>query len=363
MELFSKDHRVFSNKLPNWAIGAHVTIIICFILLGLGITYLAFAVGFGSGYGAFLLILFAALMVFLLAIFAYKNLRKYLDYAVKVELRDDGYFNSFHNKKTIKTEEILLPYEKMEYVLIGKSYLLMPMNAQTFNGIEPRLKKVAQAKLFIKGTSSLGEEEVLTFQIGNHEMFDEWIRVFREKQVPLYCTELSLNLTPNTLDAIASIPKQEYEGTLSFNIGDISSDFTNDDEYLTDEIKMRLEKRKKRGKFYSAIIALVQIPMVSLWFPHFPIEDGFFSSESDMLPWLLTLLGLFVINIGKIKWYKPLLDGVLVVLAINIGSLLATNKTEEFSEAVLSYNLMITIFFLAGIYLYMFSRWLWGKFR
>lgn len=363
MEMFSKDHRFFSNKLPNWAIGAHVTVILCLTLLGLGMAYLAFAEAFGSSFGAFLLLLFAALLILLLALFAYRNLRKYLDYAIKVELRDAGYYYSFHNKKTIKTEEILLPYEKIEYVLIGKSYLLMPINEQTFNGIEPRLKKVAQAKLFIKGISSLEKEEILTFKIGNKEMLEEWVRVFKENQVPLYHTELSLNRTPKTSEAIAGIPKQEYEGILTFTIGDIISDFAEDDEYLMEESKKRLVKRRKRRKYYSAFIAIVQIPMVCLLFPHFPIEDGFFTSESDMLPWLLTLIALFVVNIGNRKWYKPLLDGFLVVLAINIGLLLVTNRTDEFSEAVLSYNLMVTIFFLAGSYLHMFSRWLWGRFR
>ncbi|PGT88985.1 MULTISPECIES: hypothetical protein [Bacillaceae] len=362
MEMFSKDHRFFSNKLPNWAVGAHVTLILFLLLLGLGITYLAFTVALGSSLGSFLLLLFAALIILFLALFGYKNLRKYLDYAIKVELRDDGYYYSFHNKKTRKTEEILLPYQKIDYVLIGKSYILLPKNEQTLDGIKPRLKKVAQAKLYIKGSSTLEKEEVLTFKIGHNEMFDEWVRVFRENQVPLYHTELSLNKTPNTSEAIAGIPKQEYEGTLSFTIGDIISDFAKDDVYLTEEIKMRLEKSRKRRHSYSVFIALVQIPMVSLWFPHFPIEDGFFSSI-DMLPWLLTLIALFIVNAGNRKWYKPLLDGFLVVLAINIGTLLSTNQTEEFSEAVLSYNLMVTIFFLAGSYLYMFSRWLWGKFR
>ncbi|SES05512.1 hypothetical protein SAMN04487944_11676 [Gracilibacillus ureilyticus] len=360
MEMFSSDknqHRYISNELPKWAIAAHIALIIFLTLFGLAGIIFSIYIGAESGIVYFLFLLIAGILIISLAIFAYKNLRKYLDNAINIQLREDGYFYRYHNKKENRTGEILLPYETIDYVLIGKSAnTTYRTTYSSFIGMRHKLSWMVSARFMIKG-----EDKILDFTSSNQQFIDDWIRVFQEKHVPLFHTECGVKVTPNTPEAIEAIPKQKYAGKLAFQPGEMMDELDFDDEFLTEQQKQLTQKRNNKKKYAGIVLGLVHIPLVMLVFPQFPVEDGTFASESDMLPWIVTLLALYFFNFRKIKWYQPLLDSLILVLCISIAAIVTPGVTEEFKDAVFFYMYTVIAFFLVGKYFFMIFKWVRKK--
>lgn len=370
MEMYPKknNNRYISSELPKWAIGAHIIIIILVSLLGIGAVYLSIEIAMDNDIKNSLIILLVGIIILVVPFFLYKNLKKYMNNRATIELHEDGYMYRFHNKKTGKIKEVQLPYNQMDYVLIGKTVGYVYRTKYTSrSGVKLAGYFKTGVRFIIKGRNTDGDKVVLDYNTVGLELIDEWINVFQKKQVPLYSTELIVRKVPNIPEEIDTIPKEKYEGTLPFRIGERINDNEYEgglfsDEYLTEQQnkqrKVELIKGHKKKNVYIFSLGVIHILLVSLLFPYFPIEDGAFSSDSDLIPGVLTIFALFFINFNHVKWYRPLVDSIFLVFCISIGTLFAIGATEEFKEAVSYYRNTVVFFFLIPRYIIMIWRWL-----
>ncbi|WP_449536304.1 hypothetical protein [Ferdinandcohnia sp. Marseille-Q9671] len=346
MELQTKDNRKYTNQLPKWAIGCHIGLISIFVLLGIGGFMLGAKEVSETGFGFFLLLCAFGVMFLGFAWFSYNNLRKYLDIVIHIHLGDNGYDYYVNDKKEDEEHYIFLPYDKMKYVLIGMDYRLQAQTRiQGDHQTRVKFKKVRSAKLFIYGYDSSNQVKVTSFPHASQTSLYDWIDVFQKHGVEIFHTDKALTATPSNPDVIESIPKEPFEGTLSFVMGSEADEF--DNLFLTDQQQEIVEKKEKKtrknGFIFTILLSILQIMMICFWFPNWDIVEASFGTNSnEFFALLLTVLLQFVIYVymRRVKWYEPLRDSIILYIGVLIGILLSPDERPTFLPAVQIYAIM-----------------------
>ncbi|WP_226530390.1 hypothetical protein [Metabacillus niabensis] len=362
MEMQTKDHLNFTNQLPKWAIGCHIGLILLFFLLGIGM--FVFTAKEVSETGLSISIpLFMIVIVFLgISWFSNKNLRKYLDCIIKIQVGEKGYKYYAKDKKKGIEQEFFLPYENMKYVLIGMDYRLKAKYKYSVHHERTKLIPVRSAKILIYGVSSNNQLEVTSFAHWDEGSLYKWIDIFQKHGVDIFHTDKALTATQNNPEVIESIPKKMFEGELSFEIGSEADGL--DNIFLTEEQQELVEEKEKKGRksglYFTILLSISQIMMICYWFPHWEIVDKSFSDSSgEFVALLFTLLSQFVIyiNMRKIKMYEPIRDSIIIYLGILIGIQLSPDERTTFQFAVQGYATMTICSFLFLYYGVKLSSW------
>lgn len=359
----TKDHLNYTNQLPKWAIGFHIGLISFFLLLGIGVFVLSAKEISEMGLG-FSIFLFAIGIAFLgISWVGYKNLRKYLDSIIKVQLGDIGYEYIAKDKKLGEEHHIFLPYENMKYILIGMDYRFGARIKYSVNHANrAEMFPVRSAKVLICGVSSDNQLEVTSFSHWEQKSLDKWIDVFQNHGVAIFHTDKALTGTPNNPEFIETIPMKRYEGTLSFVVGSRAEDI--DNIYLTNAQQQVLKEKDKKGRrdgfYYTILVALLQIVMICFWFPHWEIvENSFGDSSGEFFALLFTVSLQFFIymNMKWVKWYEPIRDMLIIYIGILIGSQLSPDGRTAFHSAVQGYAIMTIGVFLCLYYIIKIYSW------
>lgn len=360
IEMQSKDNRRFTNQLPKWAIIFHIVFISIFSIIGIAFLIIAIT-SINENVGMAITMFGISCLFCWLGWFSYKNLRNYLDYIFKIEIRETGYYTYSKDKKKNEEKEIFLPFEKMEYVLIGIDYQLIPQYRAGKS--VPSLVPHRVAKLMFNGKSSSGHSEVLSFSIGNRETLNDWIEFIKANHVTIFHTDMALGATPNNPEGLQAVPKRLYEGSLLFEPGTKAEDMEN--IFYNEKQKMAIEKkekiRRKRGIYFTFLLAILQIIMICLWFPSWDIDGSSFSDDSDeSIAAVMTLLSLFFIYIymRRVRWYDPIKDLFIIGAGIQIGVLFTPAAHPTFPSAVWEYAFTIFLIFFFVVYLFKWFGWI-----
>lgn len=356
------NNRQFTNQLPKWAIGLMVILIILFGVISLGIFLWSIWEWSHTGF-TFLVLFFMAGLFLWLSHLSYKNLRLYLDYIFKIDLGDQGYYYYMKDKKKNEEVEIFLPYERMEYVLIGQDYRFEPKYSIGYERTKVTFMAIKTAKVLMYGESSEGKSEVLSFTLSSSHTVDDWIGVFLHHHVPVYHTDYALTATANTPEAIQQVPKQLYEGSLPFVPGTTTEkvDHFHMTEKQTELLQKNKKIRKRKARFFKLLLVLFQIVLISLWFPHWEIQDGMFQDNSrESLVGIATIFTLFFIYayVGVEKWYDPLKDMAIIDAGMVIATVFSQANHPDFPAAVMAYGLTINILTLSLFYLGRLIDWI-----
>jgi hypothetical protein len=365
MELQTKDNRKFTNQLPKWAIGCHFGLIFIFFIIGIVVFVLAAKEVSETGFGLSIL-LFAIGIVFLgFSWFSYKNIQKYRDIVINIQLGENGYVSYVKDKKKNEEHHISIPYENMKYVLIGMDYRLKAKSkihsGENYN-MRTKFVPVRSAKVFIYGLDTSNQVKVTSFPHADEKSLNDWIGVFQRHGVEIYHTDKALTATPSDPEVIESIPKKHFDGTLSFVIGSEAEGL--DNLYLTEEQKKVMEqnekKNQKNGLLFTTLLSFLQLLMICFWFPHWDIVGESFSDSSGefVVLFCTILLQFFIyVKMGHIKWYEPLRDMFILYLGIFIGLQLSPDERTTFEPAVQGYAMMTIGAFLFLYYSVKISSW------
>lgn len=365
MELQTKDNRKFTNQLPKWAIGCHIGLIFIFYIIGIVVFVLAAKevseIGFGLSF-----LLFAIGFVFLgFSWFSYKNLRKYHDVVINIQLGENGYDSYVKDKKENEEHHISIPYENMKYVLIGLDYRLKAkskiQSGENYN-MRTKFVPVRSAKVFIYGVDTTNQEKVTSFPHADEKSLYDWIGVFQKHGVEIYHTDKALTATPSNPEIIESIPKKHFDGTLSFIIGSEAEGL--DNLFLTEKQKEIMEKNEKKnqknGLLFTTLLSILQLLMICFWFPSWEIVgESFSDSSGEFVALFCTILLQFFIYVKMrhVKWYEPIRDMLILYLGIFIGLQLSPDERITFEPAVQGYAMMTIGAFLLLYYGMKVSSW------
>ncbi|MBB2483039.1 hypothetical protein H5P36_23030 [Bacillus sp. APMAM] len=364
MEMQTDGKRGFTNQLPKWAIVAHIVLISFLFLLGVGLLYISIKEWIMDGMGLSIFLLVLSFIPLGLSWFSYRNLKIYLDFIVKINLTDQGYHYYFKDKKNNHEEYVLLPYGKINYVLIGVDY---QTTYRKIPGREvPKTISLRLAKLMIYGLSSNNEQKVVCFSHGEQASLDEWLKVFQEHHVAIFQTDKALTSIPNTPEAVEQVPKEVFEGKLPFVIGSESKDTNN--VFMTKEQKqleeIQIRKRQKKSIIFITILSLLQIIIICFWSPYWDIIGKEFSDyNGNFFAIVFTYLYLLLmyLYIKRVKWYFPIRDAVILAVGILIGSFLSTDPRHSFHIAVIKYLYIICGWFLFVYYAIKLYKWFQAK--
>ncbi|MEH7380252.1 hypothetical protein V7138_07205 [Bacillus sp. JJ1533] len=348
MELQTKDNRNFTNQLPKWAIGCHIGLIFILFIIGIGVFGLGAKEISVTGWG-FSILLFAISVAFLgLSWFGYKNLRKYLDVVINIQLGENSYYYYVNDKTEGEELQFFLPYENMKYVLIGMDYRLKAKSKiHSGENYQMRTKfvPVRSAKIIIYGVDTKNQEMVTSFPHADEKSLFEWIDVFEKNGVDIFETDKALTATPRTPEVLDSIPKKRFDGTLSFVMGSEADGLEN--LYLTEKQKEILAENKKKNRknvfLYTLLLSILQIIMICFWFPNWDISGESFSDSSGEFVALFftVLLQFFIyIKIERVNWYEPLRDMFIIYIGIFVGIQLSPDERATFQPAVQNYAMM-----------------------
>ena len=366
MELQTKDNRNFTNQLPEWAMGCHIGLISIFFIMGISIFGFTIKEVSETGFGLSLL-LFALGIVFLgFSWFCYKNLRKYLDLVINIQLGDNGYDSYVKDKKLNEEHHIFIPFENMKYVLIGMDYRLKAkskiQSGENYN-LRTKFVPVRSAKVLIYGVDTTNQVKVTSFPHADEKSLNDWIGVFQKHGVEIYHTDKALTATPSNPTVIESIPMKKFDGKLSFVIGSEAEGL--DNLFLTEEQKKIMDKNEKKnrknGLLYTTLLSFVQLLLICFWFPSWEIVgESFSDSSGEFVALFCTILIQFFIYIklGHVKWYEPLRDMFILYLGIFIGLQLSPDVRITFEPAVQGYAMMTIGAFLFLYYAMKISSWL-----
>jgi hypothetical protein len=232
------------------------------------------------------------------------------------------------------------------------------------HGNAAKLIPVRSAKIYICGVSTDNRLEVTSFSHSDEKTLYKWIDVFQQHGVHIFHTDKALTATPNNPEVIESIPKERFEGTLSFVIGSEADAL--DNIFLTERQKELIEVKEKRGRkngiYFTILVSLSQILMICFWFPYWEIVDKSFSDSSgEFFALFFTVLSqLFIyMKMRKIKWYGPIRDMIIIYIGILIGSQLSPDERTNFQFAVQEYAIITICTFLFlyyGMNLYSWFR-------
>ncbi|WP_458124012.1 hypothetical protein [Paenibacillus sp. Z3-2] len=367
LEMQTKDNRKFTNQLPKWAIGFHTGLISFFSIIGLGLIVVAVLRMMNNETGVAITIFGIGVLISWLGWFCFKNLQKYLDYVFKIELRQTGYYTYFKDKRKNEEREIFLTYERMEYVLIGMDYQLIPRQKVRAGTITTKLVPYRAAKFMFYGKNADGQLEVLSFTHSDLAIIDAWIDVLQSNNVTILHTDMALKATPNNPEGIKAVPKNSYEGSLLFTPGSEAEDI--DNIFYTDEQKKTLAQktkaRRKKGFYLTVTLALLQVIMIYFYFPSWDIEEGLFSEDSDeIFAVLFTVMAVFAIYIYKhqVRWYDPIKDMLILGIGIWVGTMISPATHPDFQSAVGVYSTIIFMIVLVVVYLFKLFGWI-GKIK
>ncbi|MCH1627509.1 hypothetical protein [Fredinandcohnia quinoae] len=360
MEMQTKDNLNYTSQLPKWAISCHIGLISIFLLLGMGMFVLTVIEVLETGLGFSILLFMIGVFFFGLSWFSYKNLRKYLDVIVKISVGEKGYDYYEKDKKRRIEHDIFLPYENMKYVLIGMDYRIGAKYKYSVHYDSVKLIPLRIAKILICGVSTQNRLEVLSFSHSTEKSLNKWLDVFRKQGVQIFHTDKALSATPNNPEAIELIPKERFEGTLSFVIGSEAEGLN--DMFLTKKQQAFIEEKEKRsrknGIYYTTLVAISQIIMICFWFPHWEIVDrSFGDSSGEYFALLFTIISqaIVYIKMRKIKWYEPIRDMIIIYIGILVGIKLSPDERTIFQSAVQGYAIMAIgafLFLYYGIKIY-----------
>lgn len=366
LEMQTKDNRKFTNQLPKWAIGFHTGLISVFSIIGLGLIVIAVLWMMNNEIGVAITTFGIGILFSWLGWFCFKNLQKYLDYVFEIELRQTGYYTYSKDKKKNEEKEIFLTYERMEYVLIGMDYQLIPKQKVRAGTITAKLVPYRAAKFMFYGKDANEQSEVLSFTHADLAIIDAWIDVLQANNVTIFHTDMALRATPNTPEGIKAVPKSSYKGSLLFKPGSEAEDL--DNIFYTDDQKKILAKkseaRRKKGFYLTLTLTLLQVIMIYFYFPSWEIEEGLFSEDSDeIFAVLFTVMAMFAIYIYKrqVRWYDPIRDMLILGIGIWIGTMISPATHPDFQSGVGVYSTIIFMIVLVVVYLFKLFGWIGKK--
>jgi len=248
MELQTKDNRKFTNQLPKWAIVCHIGLIFIFFIIGIGVLVLAATEVSETGFGFSTLLLAIGIVFLWFSWFSYKNLRKYQDIVINIQLGENGYDSYVKDKKENEEHHISIPYENMKYVLIGMDYRLKAKSkihsGENYN-MRTKFLTVRSAKVYIYGVDTNNQLKVTNFPHADEKSLYDWIGVFQKHGVEIFHTDKALTATPSNPEVIESIPKNLFDGTLNFVIGSEAEGL--DNLFLTEEQKKIMDNNEKEN--------------------------------------------------------------------------------------------------------------------
>jgi len=344
----------YSSELPSWARYVHYVLIAFLALIGLAI----------SAFGIYMLVseddwFFSLIMIGLGIFVGWMSwgligiTRFQYEVVMQVELREDGFFTSIQNRKNGEVREELVPFSSMKEVLIARTArkVLTPRNVRSYY--------ILCAQIIMVWTDENGERRYSTFGEEKQENLDSWIARFKQNEVPVYSTQLNLNLIdhPKLVEAYEQIPKIfQDEKAPRFQIGVRVYDTM--PEWKSQEMLAREAEKRKRNdvRFFRPIfigVIAVNFLIALLWMPGWRIEDEMFSDVSPSTELMMINIGFLFLSKAywrpHVPWYRPLLDTLVIMVAHLFGvtaSLLNAPLQAYMFDAVIVENLTLGFFLL-----------------
>lgn len=349
----------YSNQLPSWAKAVHAALLVFAALITLGFWALGIYMFMEEDGWILSIVLFlcGGVMAWLTWYIIRIN-TLYNNFIVITELREDGYYTSITNKKTSTVEESLIPFQQMKEILIGKTtrYVSGPSNSRGFY--------IVSAIMIIQWVDEKGAIQYEAFGEENQEGLDQWIQRFEAHQLQLYTTQHHIgSVTVSELqDGYAEIPKEPYDSSsASLKTGypapKASPEWKSTKMRAKEqEQQVRNDKKVFKPIYVGTMVANVLIAF--LWMPVWSLdEENLFSESSPAI--LISFMNLFLLVFAgtywraKVKWYRPLLDTIVLIIVQLMGvyasELYRTSSSSIFLDAVVVEGIM-SGFFLCGLF-------------
>ncbi|MCP3740686.1 hypothetical protein [Rossellomorea sp. BNER] len=184
----------FSNQLPGYAKAFHVGLISVLSLVTLGcLGLLLYLLIFHFSSGLPFLLLIPLLIFGFMAVVTYKNYRQYSNYKIVNELNDQGYYTFFKDFKTGEEKEELIPYERMERIIIGKTSRYILNNREGF-----KTRYIVGVNIIFVWKKE-DNHQFKTFGIEVQEDLDQWIEQLQKHNVKIVVTEKNIRHVPEAL--------------------------------------------------------------------------------------------------------------------------------------------------------------------
>lgn len=342
MELRGGKDLKYSNEVPKWATYVGNAVLVFMGLLTLGF----FAAGlwmltFEDVWGLFFLFFFFGLLCGWMTWASYRMTKLQQNIVLKMELREDGFYRYLKNIRKSTVSEHLIPFSSMKEVLVGRVVRYVR------TGPDLPGYFVYGARIIMVWQDERGETQYTTFGEETQENLDNWMERLQTNGVPVYTTQLNISKVEpaNLPEAYAQIPKVLHaNGSPRFATGYRSGETL--PVWQSEEMRQRQETKHARNDarifrpvFIGTIILNFLVGMFLM--PEWYIADGVFSEDSPS--WLIGFVNVALIAFSrtywrlKWKWYRPLLDTLLLIAAYGCGltaSLLYQSGSAEYLEAV-----------------------------
>lgn len=358
IEMRNKENLKYSNEIPKWAKFAHIIIITVIALIGAGAFVLGgYFIFEKEGLGAVLCIFVGVVIVWATRMMILGS-KLHTDFTIISELRNDGYYTYFKNIKSGHEHEHLIPFQRMQEVLIARKTQYVSSGRSNTPGYY-----VVCAQIIMRWQDEHGNVDYALFGLGSRSDLAKWVHKFWEHHVPVY----------HTLQNVSEASAQDYSAgyheldkTLLSSMDALSDIETrqrrNIPIWQSTDMKHRKAQRHAandqrifRPLFAGVLLSLFLIAM--LWVPYWPIEEEMFPDSSPSpVVCILTVLSIVVSRTywrrGQ-KWYIPLVD-TLVILTAYFAGLLTAKLWQPipsiYFEAVLI-DVLTAGFFLIIIFL------------
>jgi hypothetical protein len=138
------------------------------------------------------------------------SFRDILNHEVSIELNQNGFTQTIKSRKTKETQELHLPFEKMESVMMRR--FLYVVNPRKYSPGTYWLS----VELAMKGLTEYGEMVLKKFPLKNPDEIQLWINQFQQNNVPIYYTStLIKDLTLEGYDQLHKVKYPEETGDIS----------------------------------------------------------------------------------------------------------------------------------------------------
>ncbi|MFD3257029.1 hypothetical protein ACE3MQ_00255 [Paenibacillus lentus] len=325
IEMRSKEDLKYSNQIPKWAKFAHVVIISIIGLIGAGAFVLGgYFVYTGDWLGAILCLIVGIVIVWATRMMIIGS-KLHTDFVFVSELRDDGYYTYFKNIKNGHEEEHLIPFQRMQEVLIARKTQYMSSGNKDIPG-----HYIVGSQIIMQWRDEHGNIDYSLFGIASRSDLSKWVNKFREHNVPLLHTYQNVS-EASAADFISGYHELDKSPLSSIDLlSDIETRRRNNiPMWQSAEMKLRRaqqqsgnDRRIFRPMYGIALFALFLNAM--LWMPYWVIEEEMFadSSPSAVIS-VLTVLSVIISRTywrRKRRWYLPIAD-ILMILAVSFAGL------------------------------------------
>lgn len=358
IEMRSKEDLKYSNEIPKWAKIAHIVIISVIALIGAGAFILGgYFIYEGDWLGAPLCLIIGAVIVWAVRMMILGS-RLHTDFIFVSELRDGGYYTYFKNRRSGQEDEHLLPYQRMQEVLIGRKTRYFSSGTANTPGYY-----IISAQVIMQWKDEHGNIDYMLFGLGSRDELAKWVSKFREHGIPLFHTHQNVS-EASAADFSSGYHELDKTPLMSMDaLSDIETRRRNNIPiWRSTEMMLRRtsqhaanDRRIFRPMLFIVLLSLFLAAM--LWVPRWPIEEEMFpdSSPSPVIS-ILTVISIVVSRTywrRKQKWYRPLADTLMILTAYFAGLTAArlwTSVSSIYYEAVLI-DVLTAGFFLAIIFL------------